>query len=114
MVIVRILRFSTLKECFTLVLKGHIALCSAVFPNKTAGSRLDTLARLPLWGAGLDYKHGTGHGVGAFLNVHEGPQSIGTKAGVQPRYSEPLQAGMFVSDGEWSSYNGLNWKRCFL
>ncbi len=92
------------------MLKGHIALCSAVFPNKTAGSRIDALARLPLWGAGLDYKHGTGHGVGAFLNVHEGPQSIGTKAGAQPRYSEPLQAGMFVSDGEWSSYIEFEWK----
>lgn len=86
------------KECFTLVLKGHIALCTAVFPNKTMGSRIDALARLPLWKAGLDYKHGTGHGVGAFLFVHEGPQGIGTSAGVMPRYAEPLEAGMFVSD----------------
>lgn len=76
-----------------------------MFPNKTMGSRIDVLARVPLWNAGLDYKHGTGHGVGAFLNVHEGPQSIGTKAGVQPQYAEPLQAGMFISDGESMQYN---------
>ena len=60
------------QECFTLVLKGHIALSSAVFPEQTMGNRLDTFARAALWRAGLDYKHGTGHGVGAFLNVHEG------------------------------------------
>lgn len=83
------------KECFTLVLKGHIALCSAVFPNHTMGNRLDTLARAPLWAAGLDYKHGTGHGVGSFLNVHEGPHGIGTRP-----YPEPLQANMIVTDGK--------------
>jgi len=65
------------KECYTLVLKGHIGLATAVFPEGVTGTRLDTLARLPLWQAGLDYRHGTGHGVGAFLNVHEGPQGIG-------------------------------------
>lgn len=57
--------------------KGHIALARAIFPEGTMGTRLDTLARMPLWTAGLDYNHGTGHGVGAYLNVHEGPQSIG-------------------------------------
>lgn len=51
------------------ILKGHIALGSAVFPEGTTGSRLDSFARMPLWKAGLDYNHGTGHGVGAFLNV---------------------------------------------
>lgn len=81
------------KECFTRVLKGHIALCTAVFPNKTHGHRIECLARHPLWTAGLDYRHGTGHGVGAFLNVHEGPQGISLR-----QYPEPLQAGMFVSD----------------
>ena len=65
------------KDCYTLVLKGHIALARAVFPETTLGSRLDALARTALWTAGLDYNHGTGHGVGAFLNVHEGPQGIG-------------------------------------
>lgn len=66
-----------MKTCYTLVLKGHIALARLVFPEGTIGSRLDALARLPLWSQGLDYNHGTGHGVGAFLNVHEGPQGIG-------------------------------------
>ncbi|CAM9544006.1 unnamed protein product, partial [Ectocarpus fasciculatus] len=55
---------------------GHIALARAVFPEDTMGSKLDVLARLALWEAGLDYRHGTGHGVGAFLNVHEGPHGI--------------------------------------
>ena len=61
---------------FTLVLKGHIALAQAVFPPGTEGARLDILARQFLWREGLDYDHGTGHGVGAFLSVHEGPQRI--------------------------------------
>ena len=61
---------------FTLVLKGHIALATAVFPDGTTGSQLDVLARLPLWRDGLDYDHGTGHGVGSYLSVHEGPQRI--------------------------------------
>jgi len=64
------------RECFTLVLKGHLNIARAVFPEDTVGTRLDSLARLPLWAAGLDYNHGTGHGVGAYLNVHEGPQGI--------------------------------------
>ena len=61
---------------FTLVLKGHIAIATALFPKGTTGSQLDTLARAPLWAAGLDYDHGTGHGVGSYLSVHEGPQRI--------------------------------------
>jgi Xaa-Pro aminopeptidase len=61
---------------YTLVLKGHIALASAIFPQGTKGIQLDTLARLPLWQSGMNYGHGTGHGVGCFLNVHEGPHSI--------------------------------------
>ena len=65
-----------MRRNFTLVLKGHIALATARFPEGTTGSQLDTLARLPLWRAGLDYDHGTGHGVGHFLGVHEGPQRI--------------------------------------
>lgn len=64
------------KHDFTLVIKGHIALASAVFPEGTRGVQLDVLARLPLWKDGKTYLHGTGHGVGHFLNVHEGPQSI--------------------------------------
>jgi Xaa-Pro aminopeptidase len=65
------------KRDFTLVLKGHIALSSTKFLYGTTGSNLDVLARQPIWKEGLDYKCGTGHGVGFFLNVHEGPQSIG-------------------------------------
>lgn len=59
--------------------QGHIGVASAIFPEGLLGSRLDSLARLALWREGLDYNHGTGHGVGAFLNVHEGPQSIGAR-----------------------------------
>ncbi|KAJ0391944.1 hypothetical protein P43SY_011134 [Pythium insidiosum] len=59
------------KHCFTHVLKAHIALATAVFPNKIEGVKLDAITRAPMWRAGLDYRHGTGHGVGAFLNVHE-------------------------------------------
>ncbi|RLN58882.1 hypothetical protein BBJ29_000184 [Phytophthora kernoviae] len=59
------------KACFTHVLKSHIALASTIFPNKIEGVKLDSITRAPLWKAGLDYRHGTGHGVGAFLNVHE-------------------------------------------
>mmetsp|Transcript_24888 Transcript_24888/g.61125 ORF Transcript_24888/g.61125 Transcript_24888/m.61125 type:complete len:634 (+) Transcript_24888:25-1926(+) len=64
------------KMCYTRVLRGHIGLAAAVFPSGTTGHTLDILARVPLWQAGLDYKHGTGHGVGAYLNVHEGPHLI--------------------------------------
>ena len=68
------------KRNYTLVLKGHIALATARFPAGSTGARLDTFARQFLWQAGLDYAHGTGHGVGAFLNVHEGPQSISPRS----------------------------------
>ncbi|WP_281545953.1 aminopeptidase P family protein [Grimontia sp. SpTr1] len=64
------------KQAFTLVLKGHISLATARFPKGTAGSQLDALARQHLWANGFDYDHGTGHGVGHFLSVHEGPQRI--------------------------------------
>ncbi|KAF7254644.1 Xaa-Pro aminopeptidase 1, partial [Varanus komodoensis] len=82
------------KECFTYVLKGHIAVSAAVFPNGTKGHLLDSFARSALWDQGLDYLHGTGHGVGAFLNVHEGPCGISYKTFAD----EPLEAGMIVSD----------------
>ena len=87
-----------MRERFTRVLKGHIALGSAVFPKGTRGGQLDALARQHLWAAGLDYAHGTGHGVGAYLSVHEGPQRI-----AMPNYpgggpSEPLRAGMILSN----------------
>ncbi|KAI8057047.1 Creatinase/aminopeptidase [Syncephalis plumigaleata] len=83
------------KRCFTRVLQGHIAIDTAVFPSTTTGFSLDILARAPLWKDGLDYRHGTGHGVGSFLNVHEGPQGIGYR----PYCHEvPLMEGMTVTN----------------
>ena len=82
-----------MRRNFTLVLKGHIALATARFPEGTTGSQLDTLARLPLWRAGLDYDHGTGHGVGHFLGVHEGPQRISKRPN-----RVALEPGMVVSN----------------
>ena len=81
------------KTDYTLILKGHIALARAVFPEGTRGAQLDILARIPLWERGMNFLHGTGHGVGHFLNVHEGPQSI--------RMNEnpvSLRAGMLTSN----------------
>lgn len=86
------------KDRFTRVLKGHIALATAVFPVGTSGGQVDALARQFLWSAGLDYAHGTGHGVGSFLAVHEGPQRIAKPGGGQPGTNEPLRAGMFLSN----------------
>jgi Xaa-Pro aminopeptidase len=86
------------KDRFTRVLKGHIALARAIFPRGTAGSQLDTLARQHLWQAGVDYAHGTGHGVGSFLAVHEGPQRIAKSAGGQAGTGQELLAGMFLSN----------------
>jgi Xaa-Pro aminopeptidase len=81
------------RDRFTRVLKGHVALARAVFPKGTTGKHLDVLARLPLWETGLDYGHGTGHGVGAFLCVHEGPQGISQKA-----RDVELEPGMLLSN----------------
>ncbi|MEY4160126.1 MAG: hypothetical protein RLZZ136_747, partial [Pseudomonadota bacterium] len=86
------------KDRFTRVLKGHIALDRAVFPRGTAGSQLDILARQHLWQAGVDYAHGTGHGVGSFLSVHEGPQRIAKSAGGQAGTEQDLLPGMFLSN----------------
>lgn len=83
------------KECYTRVLQGHIAIDMAVFPEGTTGLMLDALARVPLWRIGLDYRHGTGHGVGACLNVHEGPQSISPRSGSN---KAGLKAGMILSN----------------
>jgi len=82
-----------IRQRFTLVLKGHIALDQAMFPEGTNGTQLDVLARQFLWGEGLDYDHGTGHGVGTFLSVHEGPQRIGKQFN-----GYALQAGMVISN----------------
>ncbi|HTW54200.1 MAG TPA: aminopeptidase P family protein [Stellaceae bacterium] len=82
-----------MRENFTRVLKGHIALARARFPKGTTGSQLDGFARRALWEVGLDYDHGTGHGVGSYLSVHEGPQRISKAAN-----SQPLLPGMIVSN----------------
>ena len=82
-----------LRQRFTLVLKGHIAIASLVFPQGVAGAHLDAFARSALWRVGLDYDHGTGHGVGSYLSVHEGPVSLSRAA--RP---VPLAAGMILSN----------------
>lgn len=84
------------RDRFTRVLKGHIALAQTRFPQGTTGQQLDILARYWLWQAGLDFEHGTGHGVGSYLGVHEGPQNIGkAHAGT---VHVPLQVGMLLSN----------------
>ncbi|MEH3157624.1 MAG: aminopeptidase P family protein [Sphingomonas taxi] len=87
-----------MRDRFTRVLKGHIAIATAIFPDGTSGAQIDGFARRPLWEAGLDFGHGTGHGIGSYLSVHEGPQRI-----AQPHYPggaslEPLRAGMMLSN----------------
>ena len=80
------------KTCYTRVLQGMIAISLVRFPKGLNGQHLDALARVPLWAAGQDYDHGTGHGVGSYLSVHEGPQGISRRATV------PFQSGMIVSN----------------
>lgn len=93
---------SEMKDRFTRVLKGHIAIARAVFPKGTSGAQIDILARLPLWEMGLDFDHGTGHGIGSYLSVHEGPQRI-AKTGVTP-----LEVGMMLSN-EPGYYKAGHW-----
>ncbi len=81
-----------MRDRFTRVLKGHIAIARAVFPEGTSGAQLDSFARQYLWQAGLDFDHGTGHGVGSYLSVHEGPARLSKLGGV------PLQRGMILSN----------------
>ncbi len=81
-----------MRDRFTRVLKGHLAVATARFPAGTSGAQIDPLARQFLWAVGLDFDHGTGHGIGSFLNVHEGPARI-AKLG-----TAPLEAGMILSD----------------
>ena len=83
---------SEMKRHFTLVLKGHIALDRAVFPKGTSGAQIDAFARQHLWQAGLDFDHGTGHGIGSYLCVHEGPARIAKSGTV------PLKPGMILSN----------------
>ncbi|MCA0903202.1 aminopeptidase P family protein [Qipengyuania aquimaris] len=82
----------------TRVLKGHIELDLAKFPDATSGGALDALARMHLWQAGVDYGHGTGHGVGSYLSVHEGPQRISKPGGAFPGTETPLREGMILSN----------------
>jgi len=81
------------RERYTAVLQGHLALRHTVFPEGTTGAQLDAIARRPLWGVGLDYGHGTGHGVGSYLNVHERPPVLSPKAP-----TDPIEPGMVVSN----------------
>ncbi len=81
-----------MRDRFTRVLKGHIAVARAVFPAGTNGAQIDALARATLWRAGLDFDHGTGHGIGSYLSVHEGPQRL-AKSG-----TTALSAGMIISN----------------
>lgn len=83
------------KRAFTIVLKSHIALARAVFPKGTTGSRLDMISRAPMYDFGMDFKHGTGHGVGYLLNVHEGPQNISLRS-YTPRFA--VLPGMVTSN----------------
>ena len=92
---------------FTLVMKGHIALATAIFPEGTCGTQLDALARQFLWQHGLSYLHGTGHGVGHFLNVHEGPQSV--RLNYVPA---PLTPGMITSNEPGLYREGVHGIRC--
>lgn len=88
------------RECYTLVLKGYIDLANVKFmkmPSGPYGRELDILARRHLWNSGLDYRHGTGHGIGMYLGVHEGPARIGM-TGKQPSYDHPIEEGQFFSD----------------
>ena len=88
------------QEAFTRVLRGHIALARARFPEGTTGSQLDVLARQPLWEVGLDYDHGTGHGVGFHLGVHEGPQRISkvpNRVALKPGMVVSIEPGYYLT-----------------
>ena len=87
-----------MRDRFTRVLKGHIQIDRVVFPQGTCGGQIDVLARQYLWEAGVDYAHGTGHGVGSFLSVHEGPQRIAKPGGGQAGTAQELLAGMILSN----------------
>jgi Xaa-Pro aminopeptidase len=87
-------------EAFTRVLQGHIAIDSAIFPEGTTGMQLDVLARKALWQDGMNYMHGTGHGVGSFLNVHEGPQSFSAAVPLVPGHALTNEPG-FYEAGKW-------------
>jgi len=87
-----------MRDRFTRVLQGHIAIATTVFPDGTLGGQIDAFARRPLWEAGCDYPHGTGHGIGSYLAVHEGPQRIAAPNYPGGAAMEPLRAGMMLSN----------------
>ena len=95
------------KHDFTLVMKGHIAIATAIFPEGTTGHQLDAMARQYLWEEGKAYFHGTGHGVGFFINCHEGPQNI--RLNINPT---PLEVGMITSNEPGIYYEGRYGIRC--
>ncbi len=100
------------KEHFTLVLKGNIRLATAKFMYGMGGAHLDCLARGPLWERGLDFNHGTGHGVGFLLNVHEGPQNINWNSAIRPGGYVPLEEGVLISDEPGLYLEGRYGIRC--
>ena len=100
------------KEHFTLVLKGNIRLATAKFMYGMGGAHLDYLARGPLWERGLDFNHGTGHGVGFLLNVHEGPQNINWNSAIRPGGYVPLEEGVLISDEPGLYLEGRYGIRC--
>lgn len=87
-------------DAYTKVLKGHIALDSVIFPEGTTGAQLDVLARKALWQDGMNYLHGSGHGVGSFLNVHEGPHGFSNHVPLRPGHVLTNEPG-FYKEGEW-------------
>ena len=93
------------QRCYTRVLQGHVALASLKFPVGTSGHKIDAVARVALWKDGLDYPHGTGHGVGHYLNVHEGPEGVGAGVrayggGLQPGMTMTIEPGCYI-DGQF-------------
>ena len=100
------------KEHFTLVLKGNIRLATAKFMYGMGGAHLDCLVRGPLWERGLDFNHGTGHGVGFLLNVHEGPQNINWNSAIRPGGYVPLEEGVLISDEPGLYLEGRYGIRC--
>jgi len=101
------------KECFTRVLKGLISLSMTSFPQGTAGRQLDTIARLPLWKNGQNYGHGTGHGIGTFLNVHEGPHAISPQrcvgVALEPGMITTIEPGVYLENRSVSAWRMSSW-----
>lgn len=112
------------KDDYTLVLKSHISLANSIFPLQTSGIALDALARSVMWQNGTDYQHGTGHGVGHFLNVHEGPQSLSTKVAypikedmvlsIEPGYYKEGSHGVRIENLYYTSFTSKQYEERML